>query len=801
MESYLFEREVIRWSCESGSPLIERVIWTDDTLAFTFDISAKNGFPEPRRVSDILDALATGTAERIPDPWARIIRDEDLNDREREVRDKAWGIVHALAINEPEIYDRKKRGQLVRQFVQSYNDGKQQNKLDIKTVHDYLRRYWQRGKTINALVPDYANSSGKGTSRKPGTAKMGRPRQFKDDKDVGEGVNVSEDDKRIFRSALIRHYLTTKENSMETVYELMVAESYAQQSYYDESGEKHTEIRPKNQIPTIHQLRRFYYNHLFPDKKKVISARQGSKHFALNHRAVTGSSKAETRGAGSRFQIDATVLDIYICSKFNRVWIIGRPVLYVVIDVFSEMIVGLYVGLEGPSWTGAMMALMNCAEDKVEFCRRYGREIAPEEWPCHHLPSTILADRGELVRSPIEQRYIPNLHVAIENAPSGRPDFKGLIEGCFPKFHKHTKPFTSGFVNPRYRQQGKRDYRFDGDIDLDQITEMAIEIVLYYNNKHPLDNYERDEEMIAANVPKIPREIWNWSLTRRSGGLRPVKDDLNFVKYCLLPTFPVTITESGLKLKLRNLPIYNINHSVDLYYTCEKAYKEQWFEQVRSSSMPKTKRNLIGCLDLRAPEMLYLPNGDNKTFEPCDLIDVEERYHSKHFEDIICLFAHEKLDRQRYQGTDLQAKVDLNTRLAQIASQGKEMTRAALDATPTSGHKRIASMGDKRAIERQIRHGEQAFKSLQSKPQFANSELTETPESSPEASIASDGLELLRETSDAPLQSKETEVAQTSTDSSKPSMDSDVSEPLQLDQLSDLELLWEIQKGENRGRS
>ncbi|HEY9622314.1 MAG TPA: hypothetical protein V6C78_18295, partial [Crinalium sp.] len=87
MESYLFEREVIRWSCESGSPLIERVIWTDDILAFTFDISAKNGFPEPRRVSDILDALATGTAERIPDPWARIIRDEDLNDREREVRD------------------------------------------------------------------------------------------------------------------------------------------------------------------------------------------------------------------------------------------------------------------------------------------------------------------------------------------------------------------------------------------------------------------------------------------------------------------------------------------------------------------------------------------------------------------------------------------------------------------------------------------------------------------------------------------------------------------------------------------
>jgi len=35
--------------------------------------------------------------------------------------------------------------------------------------------------------------------------------------------------------------------------------------------------------------------------------------------------------------------------------IIGRPVIYAVIDTFSRLIVGLNVSLEGPSWTGPML--------------------------------------------------------------------------------------------------------------------------------------------------------------------------------------------------------------------------------------------------------------------------------------------------------------------------------------------------------------------------------------------------------------------------------------------------------------
>lgn len=84
-----------------------------------------------------------------------------------------------------------------------------------------------------------------------------------------------------------------------------------------------------------------------------------------------------------KYPIDATIGDVYLRSFYNPSEIIGRPVIYFVIDVFSRMIVGYYVGLEGPSWLGMSTALANAMMDKVSFCAKYEKEITKEDWPCH----------------------------------------------------------------------------------------------------------------------------------------------------------------------------------------------------------------------------------------------------------------------------------------------------------------------------------------------------------------------------------------------------------------------------------
>ena len=43
------------------------------------------------------------------------------------------------------------------------------------------------------------------------------------------------------------------------------------------------------------------------------------------------------------------------------------------------------------------MALANAFSSKVEYCAQFGVTITEEMWPSVGIPSSILADRGELL--------------------------------------------------------------------------------------------------------------------------------------------------------------------------------------------------------------------------------------------------------------------------------------------------------------------------------------------------------------------------------------------------------------------
>lgn len=712
MERILFVNDLIEWqsatatecmsdksaqTAQTSERLVERVLWIDEgyILAFVFDIAAKKGFPYPRKTSEILEALSTGAAVKITeDPWARIIRDEHLTKKEKECRDKAWGIIAPIVAQEPSIYERRLRGSLVKKSVEKYNEGKQKEKLIEKTVYGYLRRFWQRGKTPNALIPDYANSAGKGQRKGAGTKKRGRPRKYKNDPDIGEGKNVTEQDRRIFRIAINTFYNTSKKNTLTNAYEQMVKLYYKEDIRYDENGVMKSILKHHNEIPTLEQFRYWYKVEHQSNVEKTIKSRTGAKNFSLKNRAILGTSKAETRGPGSRFQIDATVADVYLISKYNSNWIIGRPVIYVVIDVFSRMIAGIYVGLEGPSWLGAMTALANAAADKVKFCREYGIEITEEDWPVHHLPDAILGDRGELLGMPIEENFIPNLHVRVENTASYRADWKGLVERHFAIFHDHVKPFVPGYVDVDFRQRGGRDYRLDGRLTVDAFTSIIIRIVLFHNREHNLTKYVKDEEMIADDVPTIPIELWKWGITNRSGRLKSFSEEI--VKLNLMPTSQATITPKGIKLQGK-----------EMYYTCSKAEEEQWFERARSNLLAPSEKYLTISYDIRKPDFIYLISSDGRDFEKCFLLDSESRYSGKNFYDIEYMLDVEERDNERHKNKELQSKVDLVAEIESIVAESEKVTDPS--AETLSNRQRVSNIRDNRAAEKSARRDTEGF--------------------------------------------------------------------------------------------
>ena len=182
---------------------------------------------------------------------------------------------------------------------------------------------------------------------------------------------------------------------------------------------------------------------------------------------------------------------------YNPAWIIGRPVIYIVVDVFSGKIVGLYMGLEGPSYEGARLALLNTFLSKDEYLKRFGLD---EElsWDAHHIPVSVMADRAELLSNDA-RGLTTGLGIAIDIAPSYRPDFKGLVERKFGVLNDTVIHFMPGAVLKRNRERGERHYALDGIYNLYEFTRIIIREAIYFNepclsgcHTRPLDVVARD---------------------------------------------------------------------------------------------------------------------------------------------------------------------------------------------------------------------------------------------------------------------------------------------------------------------
>lgn len=241
MNNNLFVNDLIEWIDSDPPNLIERVLWIDSgyNIAFVFDINAKKGFPEAKKVSEIRVAIHTEQALKLKqDPWARHLSDEDLTKIQKDYRENAWSLISSLVEKEPDIYYRSSRGSLIKQVVEQYNQGRSENKLVEKTVYEYLRRFWQRGKNQNALLPDYSNCGGLGKPKKCGEKKRGRPRKYAHEPEIGVGINVTDDDLKIFRISIAKFYNNDKQNSLRTTYKLMIREYYSSDIRYDENGVK-----------------------------------------------------------------------------------------------------------------------------------------------------------------------------------------------------------------------------------------------------------------------------------------------------------------------------------------------------------------------------------------------------------------------------------------------------------------------------------------------------------------------------------------------------------------------------------
>jgi len=593
---------------------------------------------------------------------AQLRTEETLSLKEREHRDKQWDLIQPMVEREPEIYEKSQRWQMLCEVSE-------QKGIKVNNIYTLLDRYWRSGKSKNGLLPLYSNCGSKGKPRKNYAEKPGVKAE--------NGKPLSDTDCANFESTIRKYYLTRQKRSLKSTYEKLLQDFYTRRT-----GDGRLKLFEPSEIPTFRQFQYWYYANtdIVNEKKK----RDGEREFELNNRAVLGKSDYGLMGPGAQFQVDATVGDVYLVSQFDRSNIIGRPVLYFIVDAFSRMVVGMSVGLEGPSWSGLAAAITNMAADKVAFCKQYGVDISESDWPCRHVPASLLGDRGEL-ESKNADTLVNMFGIRIVNAPPYRADLKGIVEQHFRTINTNAVALLPGSVKPDMSKRGGHDYRLDAILDIRQLTQIIIKSVLYHNKFQYMESFEKSEAMVATGVDAIPIKLWEWGIENYSGALRMFPEEN--VKFAVLPTENATVTEKGIRFK-------------GLYYVCDRAKSEMWFEKARA----KKYWSITVSYDPREMTSIYIWDADAKRYDTCCLLDWNSKNAGKALAEIVYEQQKEKFEGKRLKTAATEAKVNLNADIDSIVAEAKQMSKSA---PAKSKSERISNIRENRAAERtKIQDGE-----------------------------------------------------------------------------------------------
>lgn len=298
----------------------------------------------------------------------------------------------------------------------------------------------------------------------------------------------------------------------------------------------------QGQYPNVRQIRRVL-EHEIPRLQRLLeSTTQG--HFDRNKRGLSGKSWKGVAGPGHTWAVDSTIGDIYLRSSLNRVWVIGRPIVYVLVDVWSTAVVGFYVCLQGPSWAMAKLGLF-CAGAAVDllgslwgFASDLGLSPAPT------LSAILLCDRGEYLSRAASLTGVELLPI-LSYAPPYRPDYKGIVEVLHRIEKDRQYYFVPGALDARRAEYEK--CKFDPSESVLTMREFVqfLYVVFREYNLTADRTHRLDAHMKAAAVVPSPAGLWRWGHGVGIGFQRSIPKAQLISS--LLPTSPARVQRSGVK--------------------------------------------------------------------------------------------------------------------------------------------------------------------------------------------------------------------------------------------------------------
>jgi hypothetical protein len=412
-----------------------------------------------------------------------------------------------------------------------------------------INRFITFGLTKNALLPFGLKNTGSNYKRfdKPGKQVIKRGRGGKNNERCRSNTRgITELDKSNITKVMKYFTKINSKFSMKRAFE-----AYQEKFETTVLTRNSDDMRLRTYVPfevtqTISFDQFYYHANKIMSRADLLRLKVGDLNFEKDKKDRQGSAHDGITGATHRYEVDATVLDLYVRYPYDLSGrlSLGRPVLYLVVDVYSTMIVGFYIGFDGPNWGGVSQALANACLDKVEFANRYGLTINFDNWPACHIPIEITIDNGseypDALLNAVLRSEIGVL--AINIAAVYRGDAKGTVERKFGVLNDQFIHYQPGSIFKV--QRGDQHPSNAALYDYEALMKIMITEIIYHNNS--ADRLKRfNWQCVVDDIDITPKALFLHSLENDMSGGRPTtKKDEARVKWAFLKEETATVRDT-----------------------------------------------------------------------------------------------------------------------------------------------------------------------------------------------------------------------------------------------------------------
>ena len=429
----------------------------------------------------------------------------------------------------------------------------------------------------------------------------------------------------------------------------------------------------KGSYPNSRQMRRVVYQ-LKSHLQRVLE-RTTKRHFNAARRGLVARNWQGVAGPGYCWAIDSTIGDIYLRSSIDRSWIVGRPIVYVIVDVWSTAVVGFYVCLTGPSWNTAKVSLFNSCADPALIAEIWQYKPMMTLNPSPTLCAWLLTDRGEYLSA--GHRFTAlQLKIHTSYTPPYRGDLKGLVEVLHRIAKDQIYPFTPGAMDFRREEMELRKVDpADAVLTVQDYTQLLYEVFNEYNLS--ADRTHRvDVHMTAAGVFPSPAGLWRYGHLMGVGYRKSVHfDDL---ATALLPQEKAWVARDGV-------------HFLGNDYISDEVIAKQWTTLARMRGGQEIQASYYpGSLG-----RIWVPREPGGSLIPLSMTDESRAKRNTTLEEWLDVQAFEAMRRPDVEHERTKRALDSLERRKAILQRATVQTQEAI--ARASG--KAPSMSDARLIE------------------------------------------------------------------------------------------------------